>query len=610
MFLNDPESMSNETWMHFPQQESLVYKLGLISREINETSMENSNSGIFYPKTFSNESISQNLQQSTIPLIYQASISNEIFTDFTEQQKSVYDPLTTTGDKFSYGLKEYKTYLNFPGQRNSENNSSSEQRSSPFLHTKSLKSSESISNDMQPSTIPQNYSGSISNESFTHFMQRETSVNKPVEKISSRAYCGKEQSRSYWNYPGSIYSENNSSTIQHSITSMDYPVSNSTECPSYNMYGVIQEPTYHLGVHAMKNISYDSKNTNSSFANLDNNLGEFMCHDMIDSCLSFNYYEISSNDAISFENHETHSAFNYPETTSKVYKTNDMLNYYISSNFSTPVTPKRSLCDIKQSNGSLFSPGFTSTETVSSDEQYSQPNSNTSSLNFGENISHNIRNTISGSADPGSMYQESISHYMENTTSSFCIPGHHSNTNNSFNLQQSNSVFYHPDSLLKENDSQDMQTSSSSNYSTELHRNVNNFLETHNSRTSLYLLSTKNKNVSFDSSQISYKCDNILIKKNFDKSNENNTVSQDIDKNNDKIAETQLNGRKNIELIQKENGSRQRIFVDWNIQESKITERTSENKIFALGLEIKSGLKKNQQKRTFKCEYCNKSLGS
>ncbi|GFS98450.1 hypothetical protein NPIL_99071, partial [Nephila pilipes] len=453
MFPNDPESMSSETWMHCKQRESSVYNIGLISREINESSMKNSNSGIYYPEKFSNERISQNLQLSTIPLIDQGSISNEIFADFTEAQKSVYYPVTLTSGSFSYGLEESKSYLNYPGQMCSENNSSSEQRSNPLMHTKRLKSSESILNDMQPSTIPLNYAESISNESFTYFTQRETSVYNPVENISASAYCGKEQSSSYLNYPGSIYGENNSSTIQHSITSKDYPVSNSTECASYNMYGVIQEPTYHLGVHAMKKISYDSKNTNSSFANLDNNLGEFMCHDMQDPCSSFNYYETSSNDSICFENHQTHSAFIYPETTSEVNKTNDMLNYYNSSNYSTPVTPKRSPCDVKQSNGSLFYPGFTSTEIVSRDEQYSQPNSNTSSLNFGENISHNIRNTISISENPGSMYQERISSKMENKTTSSCIPGRNSNTNNYFNLQPSYSAVYHPDSILKENHS-------------------------------------------------------------------------------------------------------------------------------------------------------------
>ncbi|GFS94439.1 hypothetical protein NPIL_51871 [Nephila pilipes] len=140
-FPNDRESMSNETSTHFKQRECSVYNLGVISSEINESSMEQSNSLIYYPETFSNESISRYQQQSTIPLIYQGSISNENFTDITEQQMSVYDPVRTTGDRDLYGLEESKSYMSYSGQMYSENNSSSEQQSSSFFHAKSLKSS-------------------------------------------------------------------------------------------------------------------------------------------------------------------------------------------------------------------------------------------------------------------------------------------------------------------------------------------------------------------------------------------------------------------------------------------------------------------------------------
>ncbi|GFU09498.1 hypothetical protein NPIL_118291 [Nephila pilipes] len=155
IFLNYLESLSNETSTHFKKRECSVYNLG----EINESCMEQSNSGIYYPEIFSNRSISQNQQQSTKPLIYEGSVSNEIFTDFTEQQMQVHDSVTTTGGNFSYGFEESKSYLSYPEQMYSENNSSSVQQTSPFLLATSLKSSESISNDIQPSSILMNYAG-------------------------------------------------------------------------------------------------------------------------------------------------------------------------------------------------------------------------------------------------------------------------------------------------------------------------------------------------------------------------------------------------------------------------------------------------------------------
>ncbi|GFS94437.1 hypothetical protein NPIL_51861 [Nephila pilipes] len=343
---------------------------------------------------------------------------------------------------------------------------------------------------MQPSSILMNYSGSISNDLFTHFTQRETSVYNPVEKISASAYYGKEQSNSYLNYPGSIYGENNSGSIQHSITSMDYPVSNSTECASYDMYGVTQEPTYHLGAHAKKNICFDNKSSNSSYSYLDYNLKENMSRNMQDHITFFNYDETPSNDVNSFENHQTHLDLVYPDKASRIHKTNDMLNSYSSPNLRIPLTLKTAPYDSEQSNGSLLYPYFTANETVSNDTQYSQQIPYTSSLNSGENISHNIPNTISVHENPYSMYKETISRSMENTSSSSCIPGLHSNTNNSFNLQKSNSAFNHLDSTY----SRDMKTPSYPIYSTELYKNVNNFLETQNLRASnLCIASTLNK---------------------------------------------------------------------------------------------------------------------
>ncbi|GFU09495.1 hypothetical protein NPIL_118271 [Nephila pilipes] len=588
MFPNNRESISNETSTHFKQGESSVYNLGVISSEMNESSMRKSNSGIYYPETFSNESISQYVQQSTILLNCPGSISNEIFTDITEQQISVYDPVITTGDKFSYGLEEFKTYLSYPGQMYSENNSSSEQKSSPFWHATSIKSSESISNDMQLSSIRMNYAGSISNDLFTHFTQGETSVYNPVEKISASAYYGKEQSSSYLNYPESIYGENNSSSIQHSITSVDYPVSNSTESASHKLYEVTPVPAYNLGAHTKENISSDIKNSNSYFSNVEYSLSGCMSRDMQNLSSSFRYHEAPSNDNISIENHQTHSASVYPETASRVYKTNDILNSYSSSNYPRSLTLRCLPCGNEQSNGSLIPSGFTSTESVSSDEQYSQPISNTSRLNSGEYISCHVRNTISVSEYPRTMYQETISRDMENTNSSFCIPGNHSNTNYSFNLQESDSIFYHSDRILKKIDSRDTQPSISTISSRELHMNVNNFLEIPNSKTSsLCRGSILNKDCTSDSSTLSNTCNynNNPINKILDKSTENDTGIHDFVKNNDKIPQTPLNERKKLESIQMEKYSWQCIFGDQNIHERKIIERTPENKIFRQRME-------------------------
>ncbi|GFU09497.1 hypothetical protein NPIL_118281 [Nephila pilipes] len=123
---------------------------------------------------------------------------------------------------------------------------------------------------------------------------------------------------------------------------MDYPCTNSTECASYNMYGVTQEPTYHLGEHAKKNILFDDKNTNSSFSNLDYNLNGSMSRNLQDNSLYFNYHETPSSDVISFENHQTHSPLLYPEPTSRVYITNDVLNPYNSPNFPKSLKLKNS----------------------------------------------------------------------------------------------------------------------------------------------------------------------------------------------------------------------------------------------------------------------------
>ncbi|GFU09493.1 hypothetical protein NPIL_118251 [Nephila pilipes] len=289
-----------------------------------------------------------------------------------------------------------------------------------------------------------------------------------------------------------------------------------------------------------------------------------------------------------------------------------MLNSYSPSNYPRKLTLKSFPCDNEQSNGSLFYPGSTSNETGSSDTQYSQPISNTSSLNSGENISHIIRNTISVSEYPRSMYQETISRNMENTNLSICILGSCSNTNNSFNLQQSQAAFYHPDSILKENDSRDMQSSSSSIYSTELRKNFNKFLETQNSRTS-YLCngSTLNKNYTKYSSLISphtHSYGNIPINKVSEKSNENNTEIPDFEKTNDKTPEPHLKERKKIESIQMENYSWQRLSHDRIIFEKENVDRKPENKIFARRLKISNVLQKNRHKGTFDCEFCNKKF--
>ncbi|GFU09491.1 hypothetical protein NPIL_118241 [Nephila pilipes] len=334
------------------------------------------------------------------------------------------------------------------------------------------------------------------------------------------------------------------------------------------MYAV--NPAYNLGARTKKNISSDIKIPNSCFTNMEYNLTGYMSRDTQNLSSSFSYQESPSNDNISFENHQTQSASVHPETTSR---TKDMLNSYSSSNYPRTLTLKSYPCDNEQSNGSLFYPGFTSTETGSSDTQYSQPISNTSSLNSGEYISHIIRNTISVSEYPQTMYQETISRNTENTNSSFSIFESCSNTNNSFNLLQSDSAFYHSDSNLRENDSRDMQPSSSSIYTTELQKNFNNLLENQNSRTS-YLWNglTLNNNCEIESSQDSYNYDNISISKGLDKSYANDTEFHDFDKNNNKTPQAYLKERNKFELTQKENGSWQRIFGDMDIYKSKNNE--------------------------------------
>ncbi|GFS81180.1 hypothetical protein NPIL_65041, partial [Nephila pilipes] len=570
VFPNHAESMSNETSTHFTQRESSVYNLAEILSEINEYSMEQSNSGIYYPETFSNESISKYVQQSSIPLNYPKSISNESFNHFKKQKKSENDTIPTSDVSFSYGREQSDSYLDYRGQMYNENNSSYMQQSISFLHEPVLKSSESIANDMQPLL---NYVGAIPNESFTHFPQRKRLEYNPVEKISTSIYCETEQSNSYWNPPGSIYSENNSSSTQHSISSLPTPVSNSTECASYNMYAVTPGQSYNLGSYTKKNISSDIESSNSSFVNLDYNLRECNFRDMQDLSSSFNHHEVLSNDVISFENHHTHSASVHPGTALRVYKTNDMLNSYSSSNSPRPLTLKSSPCDNEQSKRSLFHPDFTSNETESSVEQYSQQISYTSSLNSGENISNIIQNTISVSEN---QYQETISRNMENSTSSFCIPGPFTNTNNSFNLQPSNSGVFQPDLILKEIHSRDMQPAGSPIYSTELHKNFNNFHETPISSTSyLCIGSTLYKNCTIDSSPMSLtnNYDNIPMNKDLDKSNEKDTVLHDYNKNNDIMPKAYISQGNKFKLtISNENGSRQCIFGDRNLCESKSNE--------------------------------------
>ncbi|GFT82226.1 hypothetical protein NPIL_86541 [Nephila pilipes] len=590
MFPNHPESMSNETSTHFKQRECSVYNLGVISSEIYESNMEQSNSGIYYPKTFSNETILQYVQQSSLPLNCPESISNKPFNHFTQQQMYVHIPITTSGERFSYCREQSNSYLDYHGQMYNENNSNSMQQSISLLQDRVLKSSESIANEMQPTL---NYVGSIPHESFTHFPQRKHLVYNPVDKIKSSIFHGEEKSNSYWNYPGSMSRENNSSPMQHSISSLPTPVSNSTECASYNI-PVIPGQSCNLGAHTKKNISSDNKNSNSFFSNLEYNLtGCIMSPDMHDLSSNFSYHEAPLNDVIPFENHQTHSASVYPETASRVYKTNDMLNSHSSSSYPRTLTLKSSPFGNEQSNGSLFYPRFTSTDTASSNEQYSKPISNTSSLNSGEYISCNVRNTISVSENPRSMNLESISRNMENTTSSSCILGPHSNTEKSFNLEQSNSALYHLDSNLLDIDFRDMQTSSAPIYSRELHKNVNKFLETQNLRTSnLSIASTLNKSSTIDSSQIShtYNYDNIPINKVLDKSNENNTSFHDFNKNNDKIPETRLSERNKFELIQKENASRQSISSERNIYKSKNKENVFNQGEWSLEISVHNRL--------------------
>ncbi|GFT77452.1 hypothetical protein NPIL_237351 [Nephila pilipes] len=168
LFPNQPKSMSNETSTRSKHRESSVYNLGVMSSEINASSMEQSNFGIYYPESFSNQSISQYVQQSNMPLNCPGSILNESFTHFMQHQNSVYNPITSD-QSFSYGMKPSNSYLNYPGPQYRKNNSNCMQQSSLFLHAPDLKPSESISRDMQLSSIPHNYTGSISNELVTYF---------------------------------------------------------------------------------------------------------------------------------------------------------------------------------------------------------------------------------------------------------------------------------------------------------------------------------------------------------------------------------------------------------------------------------------------------------
>ncbi|GFU09494.1 hypothetical protein NPIL_118261 [Nephila pilipes] len=270
MFPNYPQSLSKETSTHFPQRKTSVCNLGLISSEFNEPSMEESNSGIHYPDTFSNESISQYAQQSSVPLNYQGSISNESFTYFTQQQSSVYDHIMTSGKSVSNGNEQSNSYLNYPGQMFSENNPSSMQQSSSFLNVPVLKSSESISNDMQPSL---NYAESISNESFTHFTQQEEPVYDQKTTSGESVSNGNEQSNSYLNYPGQLFSENNLSSMQQSRSFLNVPDLKSNESvwndrhPSsirHNKKGTISNESFPYFTQGKSSLYYPIENINVS----------------------------------------------------------------------------------------------------------------------------------------------------------------------------------------------------------------------------------------------------------------------------------------------------------------------------------------------------------
>ncbi|GFT46367.1 hypothetical protein NPIL_365881, partial [Nephila pilipes] len=256
--------------------------------------------------------------------------------------------------------------------------------------------------------------------------------------------------------------ENNSSSMQHSSSSLHATVSNTNERASRNMYMEIQEPSYNFGkVHANEIISFHIKNSNSSFANLESTLRGCISHDMQDLSSSFNYHKAPSNDFISSENHQTHSPLLYSEPTTRKFVTNEFLNSYNSSNSPRPKSLKSTICDMEQSNASLVQPGVTSIETASIYDRNQMLIPFTSGQDSSKNESHIIRNTKIVSEYPGSLYQEKISPYTENRSSSSCIPGPHSNKNNNYNMQQSNSSFYHPESISNENYSRDMQTSNS-----------------------------------------------------------------------------------------------------------------------------------------------------
>ncbi|GFT04358.1 hypothetical protein NPIL_546971 [Nephila pilipes] len=457
--------------------------------------MELSNSGIYYPELFSNESISQNVQPSNISLNCQESISNESFTHFTQHQTSVYNTVTTSDQRtIIYAMEPSNSYLNYLGEIYSENNSSSIQQTSSFLHEPSLKPSESISRDMQLSSIPQNYTGSISNDLNTHFQQRQNTVHNPIHNLSESISYGTEQSRSYLNYPrsmsrennsnskqhsslyvnypGPMSCENNSSSMQHSSSSLHAPVSYSNESAFRNMYMGIQEPSYNFGkVHSNKNFSFHIKNSNSSFANLESTLRGCISEDMQELSSSFNHHKAPSNDSISSQNHQTHSPLLYSEPASRKFVTNEFLNSCNSSNIPRQKTLKSTTCDMEQSNASLVQPGFSSIEIDSSDDQNHLLFPFTSGQDSSENVSHKIRNTKIVSEYPGSLYQETISPNTENRSSSSCIPLPISNKNNSYNMQQLNSSFYHPESISNEIYSRDMQPSNSTteqNMRTEL----------------------------------------------------------------------------------------------------------------------------------------------
>ncbi|GFU02404.1 hypothetical protein NPIL_277641 [Nephila pilipes] len=338
--------------------------------------MEQSNSRINYPESFSNEIISQNVQQSNISLNCQESISNESFTHFTQHQNSVYNPITTSDKRIIDGMEPSNSYLNYPGEIYSENNWSSMQETSLFLHANSLKPSESISRDMQLSSIPQNYTGSISNDLVTHFQQRQNSVHNPVHNLSESISYGTEQSSSYLNYPRLMSRENNSSAMQHSNLYVNYTGSMSVENNSSSMQ------------HSSLYVNYPVST----------------------SC------EINSN-----SKQHSCSYLNYSRSMSRENNSSYLQHSSLFVNYSISMSRENNSGSMQHSSSSLHAPVSNSNESESRNMymEIQEPSYNFGNVQAKKNISCHIKNSNSSFANLESTLRGCISHDMEDLSYSF-----------------------------------------------------------------------------------------------------------------------------------------------------------------------------------------------